>query len=584
GDYIIMYQALYRKWRPRTFDDVVGQEQITETLKNQIISGRLSHAYLFVGTRGTGKTTCAKILARAVNCEHPIDGNPCNECESCLGIEDGSIMDVVELDAASNNGVDNVRALRDEAIYSPAVVKKRVYIVDEVHMLSNAAFNALLKILEEPPPHLMFILATTEFNKVPATILSRCQRHSFKRIDESIIARRLGYVAEQEGLSLDGDAAALLARMADGSLRDGLSLLDQCSGSVEITAQWVLDSMGFAGNVQIAQLLNCILSSDTQEALLLFNSMWRDGKEPVSVLSRLCTLLRDVLLYKTAPKGGRELLSGGFDDKTLVDFSKRSSAETLIGSIDAIHEKIAVLRDGRDPKIAAELCLVGLCEPDLGESLASLRTRVAKLEALLKNGAVSLGTPANTAVQPSADEALPFEKPATRELNPPAVDFEEPPFYDEEPAERDIPPFDLPPEEKASEAPRESLPELEESRPEISEQPAPAPPVQETPASGDGAPWESVLALLKTTVPTSQLVIINEAKGEIQNGIFTVSVNNSFAKKQLDSVKILELISAAVEQVLGSKMPVKVVEDRRAQAVDAAKLEGLSKFGNVKFE
>ncbi|MEG2010111.1 MAG: DNA polymerase III subunit gamma/tau, partial [Oscillospiraceae bacterium] len=584
GDYIIMYQALYRKWRPRTFDDVVGQEQITETLKNQIISGRLSHAYLFVGTRGTGKTTCAKILARAVNCEHPIDGNPCNECESCLGIEDGSIMDVVELDAASNNGVDNVRALRDEAIYSPAVVKKRVYIVDEVHMLSNAAFNALLKILEEPPPHLMFILATTEFNKVPATILSRCQRHSFKRIDESIIARRLGYVAEQEGLSLDADAAALLARMADGSLRDGLSLLDQCSGSVEITAQWVLDSMGFAGNVQIAQLLNCILSSDTQEALLLFNSMWRDGKEPVSVLSRLCTLLRDVLLYKTAPKGGRELLSGGFDDKTLVDFSKRSSAETLIGSIDAIHEKIAVLRDGRDPKIAAELCLVGLCEPDLGESLASLRTRVAKLEALLKNGAVSLGTPANTAVQPSADEALPFEKPATREPDPPAVDFEEPPFYDEEPAERDIPPFDLPPEEKASEAPRESLPELEESRPEISEQAAPAPAVQETPASGDGAPWESVLALLKTTVPTSQLVIINEAKGEIQNGIFTVSVNNSFAKKQLDSVKILELISAAVEQVLGSKMPVKVVEDRRAQAVDAAKLEGLSKFGNVKFE
>lgn len=579
-----MYQALYRKWRPRTFDDVVGQEQITETLKNQIISGRLSHAYLFVGTRGTGKTTCAKILARAVNCEHPIDGNPCNECESCLGIEDGSIMDVVELDAASNNGVDNVRALRDEAIYSPAVVKKRVYIVDEVHMLSNAAFNALLKILEEPPPHLMFILATTEFNKVPATILSRCQRHSFKRIDESIIARRLGYVAEQEGLSLDADAAALLARMADGSLRDGLSLLDQCSGSVEITAQWVLDSMGFAGNVQIAQLLNCILSSDTQEALLLFNSMWRDGKEPVSVLSRLCTLLRDVLLYKTAPKGGRELLSGGFDDKTLVDFSKRSSAETLIGSIDAIHEKIAVLRDGRDPKIAAELCLVGLCEPDLGESLASLRTRVAKLEALIKNGAVYLGTPANTAVQPSADEALPFEKPATRELNPPAVDFEEPPFYDEEPAERDLPPFDLPPEEKASEAPRESLPELEEIRPEISEQPASAPPVQETPASGDGAPWESVLTLLKTTVPTSQLVIINEAKGEIQNGIFTVSVNNSFAKKQLDSVKILELISAAVEQVLGSKMPVKVVEDRRAQAVDAAKLEGLSKFGNVKFE
>ena len=226
-----MYQALYRKWRPKTFDEVVGQEHITETLKNQIITGRLSHAYLFIGTRGTGKTTCAKILAKALNCQHPENGNPCCKCPACLGIEDGSILDVVEIDAASNNGVDNVRQLREEAVFSPVSVKKRVYIIDEVHMLSTAAFNALLKILEEPPEHLTFILATTELNKVPATILSRCQRHSFKRLDSEVITNHLEHVASCEGLKLEHDAAELIAGLAEGGMRDALSLLDQCSGA-----------------------------------------------------------------------------------------------------------------------------------------------------------------------------------------------------------------------------------------------------------------------------------------------------------------------------------------------------------------
>ena len=228
-----MYQALYRKWRPRTFDDVVGQGHITETLKRQVQEGRLSHAYLFTGTRGTGKTTCAKILARAVNCEHPVNGNPCNECDACKGIEDGSVMEVLELDAASNNGVDQVRALRDEAVYSPAAVGKRVYIVDEVHMLTTAAFNALLKILEEPPEHLMFILATTELHKVPATIKSRCQQFAFKRISAMDIAGRLKYVAGQERIHLTDAGADLLARLADGGMRDALSLLDQCATGTE---------------------------------------------------------------------------------------------------------------------------------------------------------------------------------------------------------------------------------------------------------------------------------------------------------------------------------------------------------------
>ena len=273
-----MYQALYRKWRPKTFEDVVGQSHITQTLQKQVAEGRTSHAYLFTGTRGTGKTTCAKILAKAVNCRHPVNGDPCNQCDACLGIDNGSMLDVLELDAASNNGVDHVRALRDEAIYSPANVRYRVYIVDEVHMLSTAAFNALLKILEEPPAHLIFILATTELHKVPATILSRCQRFAFKRIQPGDIADRLLYVASQEGMSLTEDAAELLSRLSDGALRDALSLLDQCSGDGEINKERVLDVLGLAGNLQTAQMMEHILSRDTRSALLLLDKLYQDAK------------------------------------------------------------------------------------------------------------------------------------------------------------------------------------------------------------------------------------------------------------------------------------------------------------------
>ena len=300
-----MYQALYRKWRPRTFDDVVGQSHITETLKRQVAAGRLSHAYLFTGTRGTGKTTCAKILARAVNCEHPTDGNPCNQCASCQGIENGSILDVLELDAASNNGVDQVRALRDEAVYSPAAVRKRVYIVDEVHMLSTAAFNALLKILEEPPAHLMFILATTELHKVPATIKSRCQQFSFQRILPADIARRLSYVAEREGIDLKPEGAALLARLADGGLRDALSLLDQCAVSGgPVGEQRVLDALGLAGGLETGRLMGRVADHDAAGALEDIARLYGGGKDVSAILGELSSLARDLLIRKTAPTAG----------------------------------------------------------------------------------------------------------------------------------------------------------------------------------------------------------------------------------------------------------------------------------------
>ena len=307
-----MYQALYRKYRPQTFDDVVGQLAVTQTLKNQILTGKTSHAYLFTGTRGTGKTTCAKILAKAVNCEHPVDGNPCNRCAACRSIDSGACMDVLEIDAASNNGVDNVRGLRDDAIYTPAEVRKRVYIIDEVHMLSMQAFNALLKIIEEPPEHLLFILATTELQKVPATILSRCQRFSFRRILPQDIADRLSYIAYQEKINLLPEAAAYLARLADGGLRDAVSLLDQCASAStgELGTEQVCRTLGLAGTRQTEAMLQAIAKHDSAAVLKLFDGQYAEGKDLAAMLNELCSVARDLLILRTAPKGGAALVSG----------------------------------------------------------------------------------------------------------------------------------------------------------------------------------------------------------------------------------------------------------------------------------
>ena len=381
-----MYQALYRKWRPHTFDEVVGQQHITETLKSQVRSGRLSHAYLFIGTRGTGKTTCARILARAVNCEHPTNGNPCGHCPACQGILDGSIMDVVELDAASNNGVDNVRALRDEAVFSPTAVKKRVYIIDEVHMLSMPAFNALLKILEEPPAHLMFILATTELQKVPATILSRCQRHNFRRLESETIAQYLLEIAAKEHFTLEPDAAGLIARLADGGVRDALSLLDQCSAHEVIDQEAVYSTVGLAGKRRIAELYDAVLRHDTEKALQIFSTLWMEGKDPASVLSELSTLLRDILMLRVAPKAGMDLISGGYEAKVLSRFSQRMTPEELVSALDTVQRALGSMREVKNPRTAAELCLVSLSTDAGGDSFGRLRARISRLEEQMERG------------------------------------------------------------------------------------------------------------------------------------------------------------------------------------------------------
>lgn len=387
-----MYQALYRKYRPQTFDDVVGQLSVTQTLKTQLQSGRLSHAYLFTGSRGTGKTSSAKILAKAVNCENPQDGNPCNRCKSCLAIDSGSCMDVLEIDAASNNGVDNVRDLRDDAIYTPSQVKMRVYIIDEVHMLSISAFNALLKIIEEPPEHLLFILATTELHKVPATILSRCQRFSFRRISQEDIAARLQYVAYEENIELDDTAARVLARLADGGMRDGLSLLDQCASATtgELTADKVYACLGIAGIQQCGELMAYIANHDTGSALALLNRFYAEGKDMGALLDELACLTRDFMVMQSAPKEAIGLLSGVASDEEVKALSIRFTQPELVRMLDIIQKTAAGFVRSASRRMDAELCIVNLCQPELKLDAESLNARLTRLEDRINSGNISV--------------------------------------------------------------------------------------------------------------------------------------------------------------------------------------------------
>ena len=383
-----VYQALYRKYRPQTFSDVVGQKGVTDTLRAQIETGKLSHAYLFTGTRGTGKTSCAKILAKAVNCLDPQDGNPCNRCAACRAIDDGSCMDVLEIDAASNNGVDSVRVLRDDAIYTPSEVKRRVYIIDEVHMLSIAAFNALLKIIEEPPEHLIFILATTELNKVPATILSRCQRFSFRRLRPEDIAGRLNFIAYQEGIQIAPAALRLLSRLADGAMRDGVSLLDQCASACqgELTEELVCQTLGLAGVKRTGELLMAAGKQDTAQALSIFEALYAEGKDLGALFDELSALCRDLLVLKAAPKSGVSMLSGIADESQAAELEKLFTPAELLRDLTLVQVAKGAVGKNADARVAAELCLMQLCEPSLKLDAQSLGARVSKLEERLATG------------------------------------------------------------------------------------------------------------------------------------------------------------------------------------------------------
>lgn len=569
-----MYQALYRKYRPKTFDDVVGQEHITETLKKQVETGRLSHAYLFIGTRGTGKTTCAKILAKAVNCEHPVNGNPCNQCAACRGIDDGSILDVVELDAASNNGVDNVRALRDEAVFSPANVRKRVYIIDEVHMLSTSAFNALLKILEEPPAHLMFILATTELHKVPATILSRCQRHSFKRIPVDTIAARLNYVAQQEHLNLQPDAAALLARMADGGMRDALTLLDQCSGSDVITTETVISAMGLAGNLRTAQLLQSIADGDTAKTLEQFRSLWQDGKDPAALLDELSMLQRDLLMQAVAPRGGRELLSGGYDSETLQTLSGAFTPAQLLANLQSIQDALTAMAAQPNPRIAAELCLIRLCRPELCDDVPTLCARVDKLEQAVRSGDI----PATAASAPAKPAAALRPKPRQVQKAQPKPE-PKPVFDDVPPWEPPAPPVSSP---KAAPAPGPAAPPIPEPEPEPVPEPAPEP--ESTPAPTGAFDWQALCAYMEQELPVGIYYFLLDplqATGELRDGTLTLHFSQQMVYPMFNKPEIAEKFRLAVQKLTGQNVRVVMQPMDTVTQINQRKIEELAHFPNV---
>ena len=381
-----MYQALYRKYRPQTFSDVVGQEHVTETLRNAVKSGRLSHAYLFTGSRGTGKTSCAKILAKAVNCENPVDGNPCGKCAACRGIDDGSILDVIEIDAASNNGVDNIRDLREEANYTPSAVKYRVYIIDEVHMLSVGAFNALLKTLEEPPEHVKFILATTEVHKLPSTILSRCQRFDFKRISPEDIAKRLSFVADKENIDLTPEAAMLISRIADGALRDALSLLDRCASyGTEITEKVASDAAGIAGREHLFELVDAVISHDSPRALTIIDELYNNSCDMERLLSELLSHFRNMMVALTVPNFRELVICPDSEIEIIRRQAKSLTLESVLSCMDRIGDAIVAIKRGADRRTSAEMAVIRLTSPKLDTDTAAGLSRISDIEMKFKN-------------------------------------------------------------------------------------------------------------------------------------------------------------------------------------------------------
>ena len=554
-----MYQALYRKYRPRRFSDVTGQEHVTETLRRQIDLGRLSHAYLFVGTRGTGKTTCAKILSRAVNCQNPEAGEPCNKCSSCVGIENGSILDVLELDAASNNGVDNVRALREEAIYTPASVCKRVYIVDEVHMLSTAAFNALLKILEEPPEHLIFILATTELHKVPATILSRCQRFSFKRVSSAAIAERLCLVAKKEGLTLAPDAAEKLAALADGSMRDGLSLLDQCASHPIIDLSRVLDTIGLAGQYELLGLVGAVADRDTAASLRTLDGLYNYGSDMASLLNDMASLWREVLIYKLSADS--PLLSGRYDRAELSGLSKKLNPEQLYYFLDVIREAGLSLSRGGSARLTVEMCLIRMCNERLSDDAAALLARIARLEAQDREKGEARREKENAADAESGKLEVESEKSGDGDA--------------ENDSQITISNSHL----KTIDVEDGVNSEFRIPNSELS-----ADPESDVPKGGF---WHDILELLKDDVPIYMLLSDSaNIQAQQQDGTIIIHTGNAFTAEQVKSKMFSAPLKEAAEKVLGREIIIRVeaagaggdTPDKRE------KLEGLSAFGIVQFE
>jgi len=508
------YQAIYRKYRPKQFADVFGQRHITDTLINQLKSGRVSHAYLFTGTRGTGKTTCAKLLARAVNCENLIDGDPCGVCPACQSILSGSAVDVTELDAASNTGVDNMRSILDEVIYPPSELTKRVYIIDEVHMLSIGAFNALLKTLEEPPPHVLFILATTELHKVPATILSRCQRFDFRRVEPKEIAANISHIADAEGIHLTGGAIGLIARLADGSVRDSLSILERCvaEGSDTIDEEAVLSCMGAAAGDSLGALAGAIGAYDAAGALTQINTFYQNGRDLRSTFDALCTLMRDVLVVKTLPTGWEAFVSPGADINVISSLAGSFSAARITEVIHTLSDTMNRMQRSGGNRTEAELAVISLCSPKAETgSAAGVEDLLARLNAMEQKLAQGIVTTA------------PQEKPAPKETKPR----------------------------------QENAKKVEDSKKDIK------------PSESSGtllAPdkQKALLDRLRPVLSRSAHVTLNMAALSLHNGKLRIVVDDDLSARVLGDHNVKNILSEAAAAVLGTTLPAEVLTEAAA--------------------
>lgn len=564
-----VYQVLYRKYRPRVFSDVYGQDHITSTLKNEIKNNRISHAYLFTGSRGTGKTTCAKILAKAVNCENNVNGEPCNECEVCKGLDSGAIYDVVEIDAASNNGVDNIRDLREDANYTPSRGKYRVYIIDEVHMLSTGAFNALLKTLEEPPAHVIFILATTEVHKLPATILSRCQRFDFKRIQPETMAVRLKQVAGYEKLELDDDAAVLIARIADGALRDGLSILDQCAGKAQkITAQIVSEVAGIAGRQAMYTLSDCVANKDSSAAMSVISSLYQNSFDMERLCVEMINHFRNFLIVKTVKKS-RELIVCTDDEyKNIVDGAKQFTVENIIYALDLFQNTLVTVKGGASSRIEVEMAFVKLCEPKLEESLSAVLDRLSSLERAVKNG-VSVrpvsydGEDEDEPVTPQIDQSKPPVPARTQSRQEAAAEPKAvmPAAAEPNAAEADTQPSDIPPavDNRTDDAPVNPAPPQE-------------PTTQQT--REEFNQWgEFMDALHKIDMPVYS--VLSGAKGYVTGEHFLIDSPNPIIKSFLNISSRTKAIKKALYEVTGKTYKLGIIKKEDPNAVKRDPLEDL---------
>ena len=422
-----MHKALYRKWRPMIFDDVIGQDYIVTVLKNQIANRKIGHAYLFTGSRGTGKTTCAKIFSKAVNCLRHNGGDPCLECDNCKAIQNGSAIDVVEIDAASHTGVDNIREIIEESVYLPAVCKYRVYIIDEVHMLSTSAFNALLKIMEEPPAHIIFILATTEVHQVPVTIISRCQRFDFSRIEDSLIIEQLMKVSEGEGIELDSDAAAVIARLADGGMRDALSLLDQCASfNNNVTREVVSSVSGQADRSFILKIADAVINENAAEAISLAAKAHSGSLSFSFIVSELTALYRDIMIAKTVGTKKAELFPVGTDLALVSAYAEKMPISQIMFCLDTLSEVLNTIGKSAYPNILFEQCLIRLASPFLAADNEALLRRIEKLEQRLNAVPTDFSPFSSSAVGTPKAEVKPEIKPEVKSEKAPEIKREEP--------------------------------------------------------------------------------------------------------------------------------------------------------------